>query len=412
MPLTEAVEKPAHIPDAAVFDFDYHYDPELLADPHKRLRELLDIAPKVFWTPRNGGTWIAIGFNEVFEALREPNIFSSSILPQETIAELLKLMPEDMPRIPMLKPITIDPPEHSAIRSPLQKAFSPRAAMNQLDEIKSLTDRLIDAVIDQGHCEFISAIAEPLPVTVFLRMFGLPESRLAEFRNLVHEVLMQDYGADRGPMVLRLVADALADDIAARKTNPQDDILSELWKLEVDGQPMTMEVMEDYAVLLFIAGLDTVINAMGFAVRHLAQHPELQASLRADPSQIPDAVEEMLRRYSFVVPVRRAAQDVKLGDFVLKEGDRLMLHLGTADLDERKFDRPDEFDISRDLKAHVAFGGGVHRCVGMHLARIELHTLYRQLLSRLPTWRLDPDHTPRFHSGNVVAVDSLHIRWD
>jgi cytochrome P450 len=410
--LTEAVEKPAHVPDEAVFDFDYHYDPALLADPHKRMRELLDSAPKVFWTPRNGGTWIAIGFNEVFDALRRPDEFSSSIIPPEQIEELLKLMPEDMPRIPMLKPITIDPPAHTAIRLPLQKAFSPKAAMNQLDEIRALSDALIDAVIDQGHCEFISAIAEPLPVTVFLRMFGLPVDRLAEFRDLVHEVLNPPPEAVQGPMILRKVADALVDDIAARRDNPQDDILSELWGLEVDGGPMTMEVMEDYAVLLFIAGLDTVINAMGFAVRHLAEHPELQASLRADPSQIPDAVEEMLRRYSFVVPLRRVAQDARLGDFDLKEGDRLMLHLAGADLDERKFDRPDEFDITRDLKSHVGFGGGPHRCVGMHLARIELHTIYRQLLARLPMWRLDPDHPPSYHSGNVIAMDSLHIRWD
>ena len=410
--LTEAVEKPAHVPAEAVFDFDYHHDPALLANPHVRMRELLETAPKVFWTPRNGGTWIAIGFNEVFDALRQPEIFSSSIIPPEQIEALLALMPDDMPRIPRLKPITIDPPEHGAIRSPLQKAFSPKAAMGRLDEIRSLTDRLIDAVIGQGHCEFISSIAEPLPVTVFLRMFGLPESRLSEFRDLVHEILMKDLGPFDGPLALRKVADALQDDIAFRKDNPQGDILSDLWKLEVDGGPMTMDVMEDYAVLLFIAGLDTVINAMGFAVRHLAEHPDLQASLRADPSQIPDAVEEMLRRYSFVVPLRRVAQDARLGDFELKEGDRLMLHLAGADLDERKFDRPDEFDIGRDLKSHVAFGGGPHRCVGMHLARIELHTLYRQMLSRLPMWRLDPEHPPTYHSGNVIAVDSLHIRWD
>ena len=105
----------------------------------------------------------------------------------EQIAELLKLMPEDMPRIPMLKPITIDPPEHTAIRLPLQKAFSPKAAMNQLDEIKGLTNQLIDAVIDQGHCDFIPDIAVPLPVTIFLNLMGLPVERLPEFRVLVQE---------------------------------------------------------------------------------------------------------------------------------------------------------------------------------------------------------------------------------
>jgi cytochrome P450 len=249
-------------------------------------------------------------------------------------------------------------------------------------------------------------------VTVFLRMMGLPEDRVAEFRDLVHEVLVPELGPFDGPMMLRKVADALQEAIMARKDDRRDDILSRLWDTEVDGGPMTIEVMEDYAVLLFIAGLDTVINAMGFAVRHLAEHPDLQQSLRNDPAQIPDAVEEMLRRYSFVVPLRRVARDTQLGGFTLKKGDNLMLHLASADLDPRKFDHPDQFDITRDLKSHVGFGGGPHRCVGMHLARIELHTIYRQLLSRLPMWRLDPEHPPTYHSGNVIAVDSLHIRWD
>lgn len=410
--LTEAVPVPDHIPAEAVFDFDFRYDPGLVADPHQRLTELLEEAPRVFWTPRNTGTWIAIGFNEVFDALRRPETFSSSIMPREEIEALLALLPDDQPRIPQLKPITIDPPEHTAIRTPLQKAFSPKAAMGQLAEIEKLCTDLIDAVIDKGHCEFISAIAEPLPVTVFLQMMGLPADRLPEFRELVHEILVPDLGPFDGPLVMRKIADVLQDNILARKEERQDDILSRLWDLEVDGKPMTLDVMEDYAVLLFIAGLDTVINAMGFAVRHLAENPALQQQLREDLSLIPDAVEEMLRRYSFVVPLRRVAHDTELGGMKMKQGDRLMLHLGGADLDRRKFDDPEGFDLSRDLKSHVAFGGGPHRCVGMHLARIELHAIYRHLLSRLPMWRLDPDRPPKFHAGNVIAVDSLHIRWD
>ena len=175
---------------------------------------------------------------------------------------------------------------------------------------------------------------------------------------------------------------------------------------------MTLALMEDYTVLLFIAGLDTVINGMGFAVRHLAMNPDLQNDLRANPARIPDAVEEMLRRYSFAIPMRRVAKDTELAGRKMKEGEWLALYYPGADLDPREFPNPEEFDMKRENNVHIAFGAGPHRCLGAHLARVELQVLYQQLLKRLPTWRLDPDHAATFHSGNIIAMDSLPIRWD
>jgi len=412
--LTPAVPVPDHIPPEAVYDFDMRFDPGLLADPHKRLAEVLREAGPVFWTPRNGGRWIAMGYDETFEAARDPERFSSSYMPKEQMEAMLAMMPKDMPRIPMATPINLDPPDHAVFRGPLQKTFSPRAAIARTDEIRTLCDELIDKVIDQGHCEFISAIAEPLPVTVFLRMMGLPVERLHEFRDLVHEFLaktMTDSIMESAGM-MRKVADAMHDDIMARKDDPKDDIISLLWQTEIDGKPMTLELMEDYAVLLFVAGLDTVINGMGFAVRHLAQDHELQARLRAQPELIQDAVEEMLRRYSFTMPMRRIAKEITFGGWTMKPGEWLVLFYPGADLDPREFDSPEEYRLAREDKVHLAFGAGVHRCLGAHLARVELQVLYQQMLSRLPTWRLDPEHPPQFHSGNIIAFDTLHIRWD
>lgn len=403
---------PAHVPPEAVYDFDMRHDVKLLADPHERVRELLREAPPVFWTPRNGGRWIAIGHPEIFEASRDTERFSSGLMPREQMQAMLAMMPKDMPRIPQATPITMDPPEHGRFRGPLQKTFSPRAAMNRLDEIRQLADELIDNVIDQGRCEFISDIAEPLPVTVFLRMMGLPTSRLAEFRELVHEFLENTAGDDmlKSAGLSRKVANAMLPDILARKDSPQDDIISLLWQTEIEGEPMTLELMEDYAVLLFIAGLDTVINGMGFGVRHLAMNPELQAQLRANPARIPDAAEELLRRYTFTIPMRRVAKDTTLGGWEMKVGEWLAIYLPGADLDPREFEAPETFDMERENKVHLAFGAGPHRCLGAHLARVELQVLYQQMLKRLPTWRLDGE--PSFHSGNIIAFDSLPIRWD
>lgn len=285
--------------------------------------------------------------------------------------------------------------------------------MARMAEIRELTESLIDKVIDQGHCDFISAIAEPLPVTVFLRMMGLPVERLPEFRVLVHELLTSGeedrMGAAR---LMRRIADSMLEAILARKDDPQDDIISLLWQAEIEGEPMTLDLMEDYAVLLFIAGLDTVINAMGFAVRHLASDPKLQDRLRADPALIPDAVEELLRRYSFVSPRRRVIKDTELGGQKLKENDFILLLIPSADLDEREFAMPQDFNLERENKVHMAFGGGCHRCLGSHLARIELQVLYERLLERFPRWRLDPDKPATFRSGSIIAIDSLPIRWD
>ncbi|RZK00317.1 MAG: cytochrome P450 [Novosphingobium sp.] len=390
------------------------HDPGLLANPHERVREMLREAPPVFWTPRNGGRWIAIGHPEIFQASRDTETFSSGLMPREQMAAMMAMMPKDMPRIPQATPITLDPPEHGKFRGPLQKTFSPRAAMNQIEEIRALCDELIDKVIDKGHCDFIPAIAEPLPVTVFLKMMGLPVERLPEFRQLVHEFL-EGTASDNlmaTAALSRKVADAMLPDILARKDDRRDDIISLLWGTEIDGEPMTLELMEDYAVLLFIAGLDTVINGMGFGIRHLAMNPDLQDKLRAQPALIVEAAEELLRRYSFTIPMRRVARDATLGGFDLKQGEWLALYIPGADLDPREFAEPERFDLERENKVHIAFGAGPHRCLGAHLARVELQVLYQQLLTRLPPFRLDPDAPATFHSGNIIAFDSLPIRWD
>jgi cytochrome P450 len=411
--LSPAVPAPDHIPPEAVYDFDFRADPGLLADPHERLREILRDAPPVFWTPRNGGRWVVMGYAEIYEAARDPERFTSTFMPPEQMKAILAMMPAGMPRIPQATPISMDPPDHPRFRGPLQKSFSPRAAMQQIDHIRALADELIDAVIDKGHCDFIPDIAVPLPVTIFLRLMGLPVSRLPEFRVLVQEFLANT-GADsmQAGALFRKVADAMLPEIMARKDAPQDDIISLLWQTEIEGETMSVELMEDYCVLLFIAGLDTVINGMGFAVRHLAMHPELQDQLRAEPDLIVEAAEEMLRRYSFAIPQRRINKDCSFAGWHMKENEWLVLYYPGANLDSREFASPEKFDLTRENKVHLAFGAGVHRCLGAHLARVELQVLYQQILTRLPSFRLDPDKAATFHAGNIIAMDSLPIRWD
>jgi cytochrome P450 len=410
--LSPSVIKPAHVPDAAIYDFDMYLDPALLRDPHERVRELLRVAPPVFWTPRNHGHWVVTGHQENYTLSRDTETFTSALLRGEYAMAMLAHLPPDFGHVPTATPIGLDPPAHTIYRAPLQAAFSPKAMLARKEEIRALANQLIDAVIEQGHCDFIPAIAEPLPVQVFLKMMGLPLERAAEFRALVHEFMAPATTMIENVFRMRKVANAMKGEIEARRTDPRDDLISLLWKSEIDGKPMTFELMEDFGVLLFIAGLDTVINGMGFGIRHLARNPDFQNELRENPKLITEATEELLRRYTFTVPVRRVAKDTMLGGWTLKEDDRVMIFLPGADLDPREFPNPEVFDMNRENKMHIAFGVGPHRCLGSHLARVELQVIYEQMLARLPSFRLDERQPVKFHAGNILAIDQLPLRWD
>jgi len=407
------VERPAHVPEAAVHEFDYFRDEGLFTDPHKRILELSGEAPRLFWTPHNGGHWMAIGYEEAFRVLREPETFSSALMSEEAAQQAGPAILPDGRRIPMMTPIMMDPPLHTKLRGPLQKTFSPKTVMALKDEIERLAISLVEAIAPLGHADFVAAVTEPLPVRIFLKMMGLPDDRIGDFRAMVREVL-EPRGLDPIAEVMRMrrIGDAMMDQILARRTDPKDDIISLLWSVEIDGQPMSLELMEDYCCLLFVAGLDTVINAMTYGIRHFAKNPQLQARLRADPEAIIEATEELLRLYSFTGPVRRVTQDTELVGRILKAGDIVFVYLGGVDLDSREFPDPGRFDLERENKNHLIFGAGPHRCLGSHLARIELQTLYRVVLERLPEFRMDPDERPVFHPGNVLSVSKLPIRWD
>jgi cytochrome P450 len=251
-------------------------------------------------------------------------------------------------------------------------------------------------------------------VQVFLKMLGLPLDRMHLYRALVKEHMASVGTGDTGGAVGRMVriADAMRDIAIERRDHPQDDMLSLLWKIEIDGQPTTLDDIENYAVLLFIAGLDTVMNGMGLAMRGLALNPDLQAQLRAEPKLIPEASEELLRRYTFTTPVRRVTQETELCGAKLLPGDTINILLAAADLDPVEFPDPAAIDLSRENNVHVGFGVGPHRCLGSHLARIELQVLYEEMLALLPQFRLDPDNPPVFHGGHVIGIERMHMRWD
>lgn len=409
---TPAVSIPEHVDPSRVVDFDMYADPAYIANPYQRLQELVTTAPPIFWTPRNGGHWVFLSFAANFDAARDTETFSSTMMPRELIDAFMASLPPGTPRIPHALPVSVDPPDHARYRAPLQKVFSPKVINALRDEVRDFTNYLIDQVIEQGECEFMSSIAETLPVQIFLKLMGLPSEKQAEYRELVKEQLadrLQDM--ERTIARMQEIVASMRDTILERRDNPKDDLISYLWQADIDGEQPTQEEVEDFCFLLFIAGLDTVMNGMGHGVRHLASDPQLQQQLREQPQLIDEAVEELMRRYSFVVPVRRVTADTEFMGVKLKQEEKIQLFLPAADLDNQRFPEAAQFDLQRENKAHIAFNAGPHRCVGSHLARLELRVLYEQLLSRLPEIKLDPDKPPVYRCGPIIGVETLHLRW-
>jgi cytochrome P450 len=404
--------QPAHVRDDLVYDFDMYSDAALQRDPHARVAELVRDAPPIFWTPRNGGHWLLTGYEANFEAARDTEMFSSAIMPPEVTATMHERLPPGTPRLPRLVPIFLDPPEHEKYRARLASSFSPRTMHSLQEEIRTLARDLIGRVARDESCEFMSAVAVPLPVHTFLKLMGLPLERMDEYRMLANEMIG---GAGDPPDVLMRrtfrILGAMRETILERQRQPADDLISLLWTVEIDGRKATLDDVEDFALLLFLAGLDTVMNAIGYAVRHLAIDTALQQRLRAEPDLIAEAKEEMLRLYSFVSPPRRVTRDGIFLGVEMKANDRIVLFLPGAGIDSTQYDEPRTFFLDRPKRSHLAFNSGPHRCLGANLARIELQIVYEELLSVLPDFRLDPDAPPEFSCGQNLGISKLKLVW-
>lgn len=411
-PYAGKMKKPDHVPAELVFEFDYNNDPAYCADPHARAAQLAREAPPVFWTPYNGGHWMFMSHHAVTEALMDYQKFSSEHFSPEAFAALMSALPEEE-RIPAPVPICIDPPLHTKLRKPLFSTFSPKAVAAMEGQIRALAERLIDNIRDQGRCEFQHTVSDVYPVEIFLGMFGLPVEKEREYRELAKQhlsVISPDLAENM--LMMKAIANVLRDTIIDRRDHPRDDIISMLWSLELDGEPMTLDLMLSYCVILFIAGLDTVVNALGFGVRHLATDTQLQQELRECPDLIPAAVEEMLRRYAFVAPIRMVKRDTEFHGIQLAQGERIMMFIPGASVDEAVYPEATTFNLHRERCPHLAFGAGPHFCLGAHLARMELKVMVETLLRKLPEFRLDPDHPPAFHGSIIAGPTQVHLVWN
>jgi cytochrome P450 len=311
--------------------------------------------------------------------------------------------------------LQMDPPEHLRHRALVAKAFRPRVLEKWNDELIAATvTELIDGFAADGHADLVPQLTFPFPVQVIARILGLPRTDWPHFQKLSTELIGVMQSWERGLAASRELRSYLAEIIADRRRQPMDDLVSELVVAEVDGQRLADDEIYPFLLLLLPAGVETTYRSSGSLLFGLLSHPKWLDGVRADRDLLPQAIEEGLRWEPPVVNVMRvAAEDVELGGVHIPQGALVVLSLGAANRDPASFAGPDDFDIFRDAKQHVAFGDGPHMCLGMHLARLESRVMLNAVLDRLPNLRLDPAAPdPHVHGLVFRSPPSLPVLFD
>jgi cytochrome P450 len=376
--------------------------PDLARRPQPTYRALVDGSPVL---RIDGVGVIACSRAAVDEVLRQPEIFSSS-----TAAIDLKT------RRPLI-PLQIDPPAQRKFRKILDPLFSPHRMRLLEEPIAALVSELIDAFAGDDEIDFTTQFSIPFPSRVFLAMFGLPIEALPRFLRMKDGIIRPNHvvGREIGHPETDAHQQATADSIYEyfeglldeRASLRQDDLLSQLLDAQIDGDCLSREDILDICFLFLIAGLDTVSASLDCFYGHLAEHPEDRRRLVDDPDLIGPAVEELLRWETPVMGAARVAtRDAAVAGLQVCAGEQVMVLLGAANLDDRETPDAGVLRWDREVNRHLAFGGGVHRCLGSHLARVELRVALREWHRRIPDYRVRPgvllDYTP-----GIRALDSF-----
>ena len=406
--VTTQIEIPGHL----ITDFNV-YDPSLASPTdvfQERVAALRAQGP-ILWSPQHGGHWVVTRYKEALQVLQDPETFSS--------------FPNNLLNAAQGRflPLELDPPEHSHYRRALQPLFSPKSMKALEPEIRGIITDLIDGFAAAGECEFISEFAHELPTRIFLALMGWPLSDAPQFTEWTDITLQGIPGASEEESA-EARAKAAAEiyeyfgRVVARVRSGEDSaetLTAQIINtpLDVGGEPrpLTDEELCRMFFLLLVAGLHTVQGALAWGLIHLSRNPEQRAAIIDDPTLIPSAVEEILRIETATSSGRRATRDVEIGDVTIRAGDQLLVVMTAANRDEDEFDGADELQIERHPNRHIGFGAGPHRCLGSHLARLELRLALEEIHRRIPDYALVPDSPAVFHSSQVRGCEKLPITF-
>lgn len=367
----------------------------------------------VYWHDESDGPgfWAITKYEDIRTVSRQPGTFSS----YERGTMLAE--PDDMSlaagRQMMLN---MDPPQHDRFKLLVSRGFTPRNAQSLAERIDELSREIVDDVIHRGECDLVADVAGRLPSALIAELMGIPRSdgeRLYELTEIMHTTDDAVAPPEKKAMAIAEMLGYAQQVAELKRATPGNDIASTLVQAEVDGDRLTDGELQWFFLLLVNAGGDTTRNLLASGVQALFDHPEQRARLMADiDGLLASTVEEMLRWTTPVVHFRRTVMhDTELRGTTLRRGDKVMVFYGSANRDEDVFDRPDEFDVGRSPNPHMAFGGGgPHLCLGLHVARIEIQSMLRQIVTRMPD--LAPAGPAEPMASNFIAgVHAMPVRF-
>jgi cytochrome P450 len=374
-----------------------------IAEPQPMYKALRESTP-VFRTPQ---AIVLSRLADIEMALKRTDLFSSNMDAVD--------LGNDRPLIPL----QIDPPEHAKYRRILDPLFTPREMAKREPGVTQLVNEMIDTFADRGECDFHAEFAVPLPCTVFLQLLGLPLEDLDKFLEWKDGVIRpegdssfarrHETSAPVAQQIYQYFERAIDDHIAS----PRDDVLSAMIAADIpgEGRPLSREELLDICFLFLIAGLDTVTDSLDCFFVYLARHPDHRHQLIEQPDVLPRAIEELLRWETPVPGVARVAmEDVEVGGCPISKGERVSPLLGAANTDPAEFPDPDVVDFTRNPNRHRAFGGGAHRCLGSHLARMELRVALREFHRRIPDYEITPG-TELIYTAALRSVEALPLTF-
>ena len=383
-----------------------------------QMRAMGAVVPVPFSFDPSQKVWMVTRMEEAVQVLKDKRFSVDRSLVANT-NEAMRQRAQRMAETPGLfgrSMISVDEPDHKRLRGLVSRAFTPKYIQSLRPHIQQIADGLLDRVQDQGHMDLVQEYAYPLPINVISDMLGVPQKNREQIRVWAAALTNGERGNDEERFVrVRAFSDYIVQLVAEKRQQPQEDLLSQLIQIEEEGDHLSEAELLSMAGLLIFAGHETTSNLISIGSLMLLDHPEQMEQLKADLSLVPSAVEELLRFNGPVLtPVPRfATEDIELGGQALHKGDMVITALASANRDESQFSDPDEMDIARSLNCHIAFGQGIHICLGAPLARLEGDIAFTTLLKRMPNLHLAVARETITWRGNFTlrGLTSLPVAW-
>jgi len=393
--------------DALARAFDHH-GPEYADDPWRINRILAQRCP-VARSEQHGGFWYVTGYEQVRQTAMDDQTFSArhdlpnGSTPYQGI---------NLPGYPMRSGfIETDPPTATEWRKPLNKHFSVAASEAWRPRVQRYAAWCLDQKIESGAMDLVLDYCGPVPAIVTLKLVGLPTDNWKTFSDASHHIVSLRPGSPECEQAMQAHAELFAKvpEIAAeRRANPRDDLLTVVTQMELDGAPLSDELVVETVLLLVQGGVDTTSNLVAHALQYLAEHPEQRQRLIDDPGLIPLAAAEFLRYYAPVQTIARTAtRDTELGGCPIREGDRVLMSWAGANLDDRIWEDPLEIVLDRKPNRQTSFGIGVHRCLGANLANVMIEVMLAELLRRIPGYRIAGPVSRYATIGIIHGIETL-----